>query len=410
MKGAYIMSVTKCFTTFCAMALIASQALIVVTAQALPDPPRSDRQPGGTSTPRVMPLPESEWTAAHHDLITKYAGDGQADNQLQTLLNVPEIVEGLMPLTVYLLEDSGLSPRERHLLILRTAWLTGSQPIWATQAARARASGFTSEQIQHVAEGPSAPPWSTPEQALLETTDQLFLNSSVADETWTALSNHYNQDRLMEVVETVNHFTVLAMIYNSFGVQPDSDTPDRLPSNVPYQIIVPEREPPLAEARVLPLEGEGISVSRTFGQHPQLAQPRSQRANFINRVSHLTPHDREILILRIGWDCQAVYEWAKHVGSVGRARDHGVDPTSVAKGPNAPNVPQLNALLLRTVDELYQNTSISDATWNALTTEYNLADAMSAVYTPSSYRATSMSLNTYGVQLEAGDESFPDIR
>ena len=98
------------------------------------------------------------------------------------------------------------------------------------------------------------------------------------------------------------------------------------------------------------------------------------------------------------------------MGTVGRARDHGVDPTAVAKGPNAPNVPQLNALLLQTVDELYQKTSISDATWNALTTEYNLADAMSAVYTPSSYRATSMSLNTYGVQLEAGDESFPDVR
>ena len=403
------MSVTKYFITFFAMALIASQALIIVTAQALPDPPRSDRQPGNTSTPRVMPLPESEWTAVHRDLITKYARDGKADNQLRTLLNVPEIVEGLMPLTVYLLEHSGLSLRERHLLVLRTAWLTGSQPIWATQAARARASGFTTEQIRHVAEGPNASSWSMPEQTLLETADQLFLNSSVADETWTALSARYDLSRLMEVVETVNHFTVLAMIYNSFGVQPDSDTPDRLPS-VPYNIIVPEREPPLAEARVLPLEGDGIAVSRTFGQHPQLAQPRSRRANFINRVSHLTPHDREILILRIGWDCQAVYEWAKHVGTVGRARDHGVDPTAVAKGPNAPNVPQLNALLLQTVDELYQKTSISDATWNALTTEYNLADAMSDVYTPSSYRATSMSLNTYGVQLEAGDESFPDVR
>tara|TARA_B100001123_G_scaffold163674_1_gene188568 strand:+ start:4940 stop:6172 length:1233 start_codon:yes stop_codon:yes gene_type:complete len=410
MKGAYIMSVTKCLIALCTIALIASQTLTAVTAQALPDPPRSDRQPSSPSTPRVMPLPESEWTAVHRDLITKYTGDGQADNQLRTLLNVPAIVEGLMPLTVYLLEDSELSPRERHLLILRTAWLTGSQPIWATQAARARTSVFTSEQIQHIAEGPSAPSWSRTEQTLLETADQLFLNSSVTDETWTALSAHYNLFRLMEIVETVNHFTVLAMIYNSFGVQPDSDTPDRLPSNVPYQIIVPKREPWLTEARVLPLEGDGIAVSRTFGQHPNLAQPRSRRANFINRVSNLTPHDREILILRIGWDCQAVYEWAKHVGTVGRARDHGVDPTAVAEGPNASNVPELNALLLRTVDELYQNTSISDATWDALTAEYTLADAMSAVYTPSSYRATSMSLNTYGVQLEAGDESFPDVR
>ena len=40
---------------------------------------------------------------------------------------------------------------------------------------------------------------------------------------------------------------------------------------------------------------------------------------------------------------------------------------------------------------------------------YGRIEAKSAVYIPSSYRATSMSLNTYGVQLEEGDEGFPDL-
>ena len=146
-----------------------------------------------------------------------------------------------------------------------------------------------------------------------------------------------------------------------------------------------------------------------FARHPALAQARGRRANYINRVSPLTPHDREILILRIGWDCQAVYEWAKHVGTVGRARYHGVDPRAVALGPNAPGADGFNATLLQVVDELYQNAIVSDETWRALTAEYDTVEAMSAVYTPSSYRATSMSLNAYGVQLEPGDESFPDV-
>jgi hypothetical protein len=34
---------------------------------------------------------------------------------------------------------------------------------------------------------------------------------------------------------------------------------------------------------------------------------------------------------------------------------------------------------------------------------------MSAVFTTSDYRAISMSLNTYGVQLEEGDERFPPV-
>jgi hypothetical protein len=34
---------------------------------------------------------------------------------------------------------------------------------------------------------------------------------------------------------------------------------------------------------------------------------------------------------------------------------------------------------------------------------------MSAVFTAASYRATSMSLKAYGVQLEPGDERFPQL-
>ena len=88
-------------------------------AQALPAPPSADRQPAGPAAPRIAPLPESEWTAEHRRLAERYAGDGRADNQLRTLLNVPAIVEGLLPVTVYLSAESTLPARHRALLILR---------------------------------------------------------------------------------------------------------------------------------------------------------------------------------------------------------------------------------------------------------------------------------------------------
>ncbi len=395
--------------TVAGAALFALLGASPAMAQALPDPPPADRQPVGLSAPRVAPLPESQWTDEHRRLVERYAGDGRADNQLHTLLNVPTIVEGLMPFTVYLTDESTLSPRHRSLLILRAAWLCGNQPIWATNAARARDAGMADDEIRRIAEGPDAAGWDSFERTLLQLADQLYLNSSVADATWSALAARYSEHNLIDAVETANHFIVLSMIYNSFGVQPDDDTPDRFPADVPYRISVPEREPRLTAARVEPLDGPGIAVGRTFARHSALAEARSPRAGYINRVSPLTPHDREILILRIGWNCQAVYEWAKHVGTVGRARDHGVDPRAVALGPDAPGAGGREAMLLRVVDELYQNAVVSDETWRALTAEYDLVEAMSAVYTPSSYRATSMSLNAYGVQLEPGDEGFPDV-
>ena len=398
------MSVTSRSLVCLASLGLAAQTL---GAQALSAPPRADRQPVGLVSLRVAPLAERQWTDEQRTLVDTYASDGRADNQLHTLLHVPAIVEGLMPLTVYLTEESTLSPRERTVLILRAAWLAGSQPLWATYAARAREHGLTDEEIRHIAQGPAAVAWDEKARVLLQLTDQLYLNSSVADATWRALASRHDEHALMDAVETANHFIVLALIYNSFGVQPDDETPDRLPADIPYAVSVPEREPPLTVARLDPLDGPGIAVGRTFARHPALAAARGPRAGYINRISPLSPRDRETLILRIGWNCQAEYEWAKHVGSVGRARDHGVDPLTVAEGPEAPGANPDDALLLGMVDELYRDATVSDATWTALTDRYDLVEAMSAVYTPSSYRATSMSLNAYGVQLEEGDEGFP---
>jgi alkylhydroperoxidase family enzyme len=368
------------------------------------------RQPRGSSAPRVPPLPEAEWNQQHRDLVAKFARRGAPDNGFRTLLQFPPLVEAAMPYTDYLLEQSTLPSRQRHLLVLRTAWVCGSQPLWATSAARARAVGVTAPEIRRVAEGAGAAGWNSTDAALLRMTDELYRHSSVSDATWKALAAAYDLHALMDAVETVNHFTALALLYNSLGVQPDRDLTDRLPSDVPYRLFAGNREPPLAAARVEPLEGQGIAVGRTFARHPRLNEARGPRANFINRTSKLQPRHREMLILRIGWDTQSEYEWAQHVGSVGRARDHGLDPLRIAEGPQAPGWTPFEQAILRAVDELYRDAIVSDGTWKALSAQWDPGLMMSAVFTASSYRATSMALNAFGVQLEPGNERFPRPR
>ncbi len=185
--------------------------------------------------------------------------------------------------------------------------------------------------------------------------------------------------------------------------------PDRLPSDVTYRVVVPEREAPLTAARVEPVAGSGIAVGRTFARHAKLNETRGGRANFINRISKLEPRHREMLILRTGWDCQSEYEWAQHVGSVGRARDHGLDPLKIALGPSAAGWDPFEQAILRASDELYRDSLVSDSTWNALGARYDTGLLMSAIFTASSYRATSMALNAFGVQLEPGNERFPAV-
>jgi alkylhydroperoxidase family enzyme len=382
---------------------------VTASAQAFVEPPGA-RQPRAPTMPRIAPLPEAQWTDVHKQLIAKYAPDGRVTNGLKTLLNLPPLVDAVMPYTLYLANESTLTPRHREILIMRAAWLAGSQPIWAFHAPRARTVGLTIADIRRIAEGPDAAGWPPVEVNLLRLADELYRNSSVTDATWKALSASYDLEHMMDAVETANHFIVLSMVFNSFGVQPDDSDKDRLPTDVPYRVNVPRREPPLAAARVTPLEGTGIAVGRTFARHAKLNQPRGRRANFINSVSKLTPKHREMLILRIGWNCQSEYEWAQHVGSVGRAREHGLDPVRIAEGPSAAGWSPLEQAILRAVDELYRDTMVSDKTWAELSKEYDTGLMMSAVFTPSSYRATSLSLNTFGVQLEPGNERFPAVK
>lgn len=377
-------------------------------AQFVVEPPGT-RQPVGLTTPRIAPLPESRWTEEHKRIITTFARDDRADNGLKTLLNLPALAEAVMPYTNYLLDESSLLPRHRALLVLRAAWLCGSEPIWASHAARAKDAGLSAADLRRIAQGPDTPGWDGFEQTLLRLADELYRNSSVTNATWIALAAQYDIFHLMDAVETVNHFVALSMTYNAFGVQPDEGLTARLPNDVPYRIVVPKREPALTVARVEPASGRGIAVNRTFGRYPALNTKWGPRQGFILRVSRLYPRHREMLILRMGWNCRAEYEWAKHVGSVGRARDHGLDPAQIAEGPQAAVWEAFERALLRASDELFHDGTISDQTWHVLSSRVDTGLVMSAIFSTANYRAISMSLNAYGVQFEEGDERFPPV-
>jgi 4-carboxymuconolactone decarboxylase len=379
-----------------------------MTAQAAIEAPGA-RRPEVPTRPRVAPLPEAQWTDAQRQLVAKYARDGHADNALRTLLNVPDIVDGVMPYTNFLSDESTLSPRHRELLILRVAWLCANEPLWATHAARARSAGLTTAEIKNIARGPDAPGWDPFDATLLRLADQLFRNSSTVASTWQTLAAKYDMFHLMDAVETIGQFMMLSMIYNSLGVQPDSGLADRLPKDVAYRVVVPAREPALTSARFTPIEGRGISVNRTMARYPKLYERWQPRQGLVVRVSKLPPKQRELLTLRTGWNCQSEYEWAKHVGTVGRARDHGLDPVRIAEGASAPGWDPIEKTLIRAADELYRDAVVSDATWRALSPQLGPDLTMTAIVTVSDFRAISLSLNAYGVQLEEGDEHFPKL-
>ncbi len=374
------------------------------------------------SAPRIAPLDEARWTDAHRALARIYAPDGRAGNDLKTLLNHPEVVEGVMPFAAYVTSGSTLPARDRELLILRTAWLARSEPVWAAHADAARRAGRDPAAIRRVAEGPDARGWTGFDAALLRAADELFVNSFINDATWRALAARYSVQQMIDALFAVAEFTMLSSTYNSIGVQPDGWFADRLPADVARRVSVPAREPPLKTARVAALDpsewtpqvrkmldpqgtGRGvIAIYRTIAQHPGLYPSRQNLSEYIRLRSALSARVREALILRIGWLCRSEYEWAQHVRQ-GRAA--GLDTALVATGPDAEGWNAMDAAVLRAADELYVDAMISDETWKALSNHFDQRQLIDILITTGGYRMVSMALNTLGVQLEPGNERFP---
>src|SRR5436190_23742181 len=64
--------------------------------------------------------------------------------------------------------------------------------------------------------------------------------------------------------------------------------------------------------------GRVLNIFATLARHPKLLKRWLVFGTHVLGKSTLTPRERELLILRIGWRCGSDYEWGQHV-VIGRA-------------------------------------------------------------------------------------------
>lgn len=122
----------------------------------------------------------------------------------------------------------------------------------------------------------------------------------------------------------------------------------------------------------------------------------------------LNPRDRELIILRTGYNWQSGYEWAQHA-RIGRACGLSEEEISRIKiGPEAPQWSDRDRALLNATDDLTSNAFISDGSWAALS-DFSEKQQMDIVMTVGQYTQVSMMLNSFGVQLDAGYALDPDL-
>src|SRR5438128_1518709 len=150
-----------------------------------------------------------------------------------------------------------------------------------------------------------------------------------------------------------------------------------------------------------------LNIFTTLVRHPELFKNWMQFAGFLLLGGRLPFADRELLILRTGYNCRSPYEWGQHarIAVNGGIEREVVD--RVAAGPDAPGWDERQATLLRAADELHADARISDATWGDLARHLDEQQLIELPMLVGQYHLVAFTLNSLGVQPEPGLEPLP---
>jgi 4-carboxymuconolactone decarboxylase len=150
-----------------------------------------------------------------------------------------------------------------------------------------------------------------------------------------------------------------------------------------------------------------LNIFTTLARHPELFKAWMQFASYLLISGKLPFADRELVILRTGYNCRAPYEWGQHVRIAvsGGIEREIVD--RVAAGPDAPGWDDRQTLLLRAADELHADARISDATWGDLARHLDQQQLIELPMLIGQYHLVAFTLNSLGIQPEPGLEPLP---
>ena len=176
---------------------------------------------GSPAVPRLTPIGPAERTEEQSQLLSEIPRD-PAPNLFSTVVRHPALFRAWLPFCMQLLMHSAFPPRERELLIIRTAWLCGSAYELEHHLDLGAKIGLTDHDLAAVT-GEASEAWPRRERLLVAAADELHAHHTICDATWRDLSALLTTEQLVELPMLVGHYILLAGTLSSLGVALDSE-------------------------------------------------------------------------------------------------------------------------------------------------------------------------------------------
>jgi 4-carboxymuconolactone decarboxylase len=157
----------------------------------------------------------------------------------------------------------------------------------------------------------------------------------------------------------------------------------------------------------LTIDGRPINIFGVLAHHPKLMKRFNLFAGFLLNKGLLPARERELVILRVGWNAQAEYEFGQHtlIGRQSGLTDDEI--VAVTRDPIDEGWSDDDRALIALADELAEHDRVTDETWSALSQRWNDAELVELLVVAGCYRMVSGFLNSAGVVLDEGVPGFP---
>ena len=170
--------------------------------------------------PRIEPLAPSaldaEKRAAVQEIWDALGSPPREDmpEYFLTMLRHPQLMLRQSQFSVQLFRGE-LPVRERELAILRLAWLLQAPYEWGEHVRAGKRVGLSSDEIERITIGSSAPGWSEHERAIMRAVEELHADAMISDPTWKVLARTWNEKQLLEFPVLVGFYQSIAYLQNS---------------------------------------------------------------------------------------------------------------------------------------------------------------------------------------------------
>ena len=172
------------------------------------------------SQPRVTPLKPDEQTEEQQEVLGRVASGGNANNLFATVGRHPQLLKRWASFGNSLLRHGELAPRDREILVLRTARnCSADYPFGQHELATRRLGLSDEERAPIVGTEPAADP---DDQMLIDAADDLHRDAKLSDATWKRLADRYTQAQLIELVFVVGQYHLVSFLANSLEIEPEA--------------------------------------------------------------------------------------------------------------------------------------------------------------------------------------------